>query len=343
VAFTLGALDQSPLREGGTAADALGESVHLAQALEGFGYRHYWVSEHHNTPGFAGTAPEILIGQIAARTTSIRVGSAGVMLSHYSALKVAETFRVLAAFHPGRIDLGVGRAPGGDPLTTRALAYPKSPNNVANDYPQQVIDLVAYLRGSLEPGHPFAPIRAQPGPPAADMPEVWLLGSSDYSARLAAALGLPYSFADFFGDRAAMGPEVTRLYREAFQPSELLAAPRVNVAIQVFCADSAGDAKRVASSYRLMRLRRRQGRLGALQPPSVDLPGLDADEREWMERDTAGLIVGDPARVRSELDAVAERYGTHELSIVTNCYAFEDRLRSCRLVAQAAGIEPLRP
>src|SRR5579871_96446 len=188
--LTLSVLDQSPVRKGGTAADALRESVQLAQLVEQMGYARYWVAEHHNTGTFAGTSPEILIGQIAAATTSIRVGSGGVMLSHYSALKVAEQFRILEAFYPGRIDLGIGRAPGSDQLTAAALAYPKQPMDVQH-FPRQVVDLINYLNGSQEDGHPFAAIKPQPGPLLPDKPEVWLLGSSDYSAQVAAVLGLP--------------------------------------------------------------------------------------------------------------------------------------------------------
>src|SRR6185312_13597940 len=168
-------------------------------------YRRFWVAEHHQSAMFAGTAPEILIGQIAANTHTIRVGSGGVMLSHYSALKVAETFRLLAAFYPGRIDLGVGRAPGSDPKTAVALAAPKPVADVSQ-FPRQVADLVGFLEGALPPEHPFETIKAQPGAAPAGLPEVWLLGSSDYSARLAASMGLPFAFADFFGTAGDYGP-----------------------------------------------------------------------------------------------------------------------------------------
>ncbi len=187
----LSVVDQSPLRRGGNAAEALRESVELAKAAERAGFARYWVTEHHNTGALAGTSPEILIGQIAARTSSIRVGSAGVMLSHYSALKVAEQFSVLNSFYPGRIDLGIGRAPGSDQLTAQALADPRPEVDIMS-FPRQVTDLLSYFHGFAEQAHPFSAIRAHPGPAPEGQPEVWLLGSSDYSARLAAHLGLPF-------------------------------------------------------------------------------------------------------------------------------------------------------
>src|SRR5579885_1841155 len=222
--LSLSVLDQSPMRHGGTASQALRETVELARAVEGLGYKRYWVAEHHNTGSFAGTAPEILIGQIAAATSTIRVGSGGVMLSHYSALKVAETFRVLSAFYPGRIDLGIGRAPGSDQRTAVALADPKPIADI-NQFPRQVADLVGFLTQRLPEDHPFAGISAQPGPAPANVPEIWLLGSSDYSAQLAAAMGLPFAFADFFGNAGDYGPRVAALYRDRFRPSDCLSEP----------------------------------------------------------------------------------------------------------------------
>src|SRR4051812_40477155 len=172
--LTLSVVDQSPVRQGGTAADALRETIALAVATEKLGYKRFWVAEHHSLPGFAGTTPEIMVGQIAAHTNTIRVGSGGVMLSHYSALKVAETFRVLEALYPGRIDLGIGRAPGSDPRTAAALAYPGEARDVRY-FPEQVDDVMAYLADTLDPAHPFAGVHAGPTPTA--MPEIWLLGS----------------------------------------------------------------------------------------------------------------------------------------------------------------------
>ena len=245
--WNLSVVDQSPLRRGGTSHQALQETVRLAQACEQWGYKRYWVAEHHNSSGLACTAPEILIGQIAANTKTIHVGSGGVMLTHYSALKVAEQFRMLETFYPGRINLGIGRAPGSDQLTISALAYPKVPVDVQH-FPQQVVDLIGYLSGTLSEGHRFSELKAQPGAPPEHIPEIWLLGSSDYSAQLAAVLGLPFAFADFFGHTADHGPLVADIYRTQFKPSGYIQEPQLNVALQVVCADTQERANFAASS-----------------------------------------------------------------------------------------------
>ena len=253
--LTLSVTDQSPMRRGEPPASALRDTVLLAQAAERLGYERYWVAEHHNTGTYAGTSPEILVGQLLANTSRIRVGSGGVMLSHYSALKVAEQFSVLDSFYPGRVDLGIGRAPGSDHTTMFALAYPKRPADIET-FPQQVVDLIGYLHSGLQPDHPFAAVKARPGPPAGSAPEVWLLGSSDYSANLAAYIGLPFAFADFFGHTGKHGPAVAELYRRNFRPSPLCPEPRVNVTAQVVCAPTEEEARFLASSRNLNRARR---------------------------------------------------------------------------------------
>jgi luciferase family oxidoreductase group 1 len=337
--LSLSVLDQSPVRSDGTAAEALRETVALAQAAERLGYARYWVSEHHNSSRFAGTAPEILVGQIAASTSRIRVGSGGVMLTHYSALKVAETFRVLSAFYPGRLDLGIGRAPGSDQLTNAALAYPNPPIEVQH-FPRQVVDLVNYLAGVEEEGHPFAHIKPQPGPTPQDQPEVWLLGSSDYSARVAAVLGLPFAYADFFGDTSRIGPRIAELYREEFQSSQYLSEPKLNVTVQVTCAETEERARFVATSRNLSKLssNRELRRRGLLPPEEASAYQPDAQERAELDRFTAGYIDGNPDQVREGILAAAERYGTHDVSIVTNCYHFADRVRSYELIAGVFGL-----
>lgn len=333
--LSLNVLDQSPIRQGGTAAEALHETVELARVAERLGYRRYWVAEHHNTSSFAGTAPEVLIGQIAARTSTIRVGSGGVMLSHYSALKIAEEFRILSAFYPGRVDLGIGRAPGSDQRTAIALAHPRPPADI-NQFPRQVADLVGFLANHLPEGHPFDGIAAQPGDTLPEMPEIWLLGSSDYSAILAAEQGLPFAFADFFGNSGDFGPEVAEIYRQKFQPSDYLTAPLVNVAVHVICAESDAEANRLAASTRLRVVQMRTGSArSALLPPDEaarQLATIGADR--FVAAFTRHFIQGSPPRVREQLLAVAQRYGAAELTIATNCYAFEDRVRSYELVAR---------
>ncbi|HEV7216444.1 MAG TPA: LLM class flavin-dependent oxidoreductase [Chloroflexota bacterium] len=336
--LSLSVLDQSPVRQGGTAAQALAETVTLAQAAEGFGYRRYWVAEHHNSAMFAGAAPEILIGQIAARTATIHVGSGGVMLSHYSALKVAETFRLLAAFYPGRIDLGIGRAPGSDPRTAVALAHPQPVADI-QQFPRQVADLVGFLHDDLPQEHPFVGIEAQPGPPAQGLPEVWLLGSSDYSARLAAKMGLPFAFADFFGTAGDYGPQIAELYRRQFQPSVDLPEPKCSVALHAVCADTAERAKYIAGSMRLLIARIRSGapRQPLLSPDDAAAQLTSPEDRALVAGFTKHYIEGDPEMVHTALLAAATRYGVDDLFIATNCFTYADRQRSYELIAAACG------
>ena len=342
-----GVVDQSPLREGGTASNALRESVKLAQLTEMAGYARYWVAEHHNASSWSGTSPELLIGQIAARTSNIRVGSGGVMLPHYSALKVAEQFRVLDAFYPGRIDLGIGRAPGSDPVTAAALVHPRPPANI-DTYASQVVDMLGFLEGHFKEAHPFAGIRAFAGPVPETGPEVWILGSSDYSARLAAVLGLPFAFADFFGN-VPHGPIVADLYRREFRPSSFLNESRVSVVVQVICAPTEEEAVFLGSSRNINKLRSQViGRVGdtadqtsrrGLIPPDVAVAQpLTADQRRYLESLNEGYVDGDPIQVRDRLLELADQYGADEVGIVSNCYSFEDRVRSYELVAQALQI-----
>jgi luciferase family oxidoreductase group 1 len=335
--LTLSVVDQSPVRQGGTAADALRETIALAVATEKLGYKRFWVAEHHNLPGFAGTTPEIMIGQIAARTSTIRVGSGGVMLSHYSALKVAETFRVLESLYPGRIDLGIGRAPGSDPRTTAALAYPGGVRDISY-FPEQVDDVIAYLADTLDPAHPFAGVHA--GPTIETMPELWLLGSGVDSAHLAAERGLPFSYAHFFGIGVEHGPAIVESYRRRFHPSVYLSEPRVNIAVQVLCAETAEEAKRLASSRNLVRLRIITGRRGGVPPVEEALAyPYTPQELAYLEHFSRTTVDGDPQQVKQKLQAIAELYQTTDLSIVTICYDFAARVRSYELVAEVCGIK----
>jgi luciferase family oxidoreductase group 1 len=336
--LTLSVLDQSPVRMGGTATDALRESVRLAQIAERLGFARYWVAEHHNTGSFAGNAPEILIGQIAAATERIRVGSGGVMLSHYASLKVAEQFRMLDNLFPGRIDLGIGRAPGSDQLTAAALAYPRAQVDIRH-FPQQVVDILGYLHSAIDPEHPFANIKLQPGPAPETAPEVWLLGSSDYSAQVAAMLGLPFAFADFFGSTRDLGPRVAQLYRDEFKPSAFGDAPRLNVTMQVICAPTEEEARYIAASRRFMRAQRMLGMRGPLLPPDEAQSYPLSDEvRQYVEESGRTAIDGTPDQVKERILEVADVYGTQDVGVVTNCYAFEDRVRSYELVAEVFGL-----
>ncbi len=333
----LSVVDQSPVRAGGTAADALQETIALAVATETMGYQRYWIAEHHNLPNFASTSPEVLIGQIAARTRRIRVGSGGVMLSHYSALKVAENFRLLETLYPGRIDLGVGRAPGSDPLTAAALAYPGRPRDV-NQYPQQVLDLVGYLSGSLPSDHPFKAVN--PGPGDFTTPEVWLLGSATESAYMAAVFGLPFSYAQFFGVGTQHGPAIVENYRQNFRPSAILSEPQVNVAVHVLCAETEAEARRIASSRNLAKLKTALGQRGGVPTieEALNYP-YTPQEQAYMDQSSESYIDGDPQQVKAQLEAVQAQYQTSDISMVTICYSFADRVRSYELVAEAFGLK----
>ena len=332
----LSVVDQAPVRKGGTGQEALRESIELAMATEAMGYRRYWVAEHHNLPSIASTSPEVLIGSIAARTRAIRVGSGGVMLSHYSALKVAENFRVLESLYPGRIDLGLGRAPGGDQRSAAALAYPGRIRDV-REYPEQVDDLIAYLADDLDPAHPFYGVRA--GPTPATLPEIWLLGSGIDSALLAAERSLPFSYAHFFGTAAGHGPAIVASYREHFQPSERLAEPRVNVAVQVMCAATDAQAQWHASSLKLGRIQMARGRQTGIVPPEeASAHEFSAEEIAFLRRAPLTSVVGDPASVRTELEELAALYRTGDLGVVTICYDFQARVLSYELLARECGL-----
>ena len=334
----LSVVDQSPVRSGGPARDALRETIELAIAVESLVYKRYWVAEHHNLANFAGTSPEIMVGQIAARTNTIRVGSGGVMLPHYSALKVAENFRMLETLYPGRIDLGIGRAPGSDQTTAAALAFPRHPIDVSH-FPQQVTDLMAYLDDNVEKEHPFDSVHAGPG--NSTVPEVWLLGSRIDSAALAAEMGLAFSYAHFFGISVEHGPKIVEMYCKNFKPSPYLSEPHVNVGVQVLCAETEEKANRLALSRNLSRVRSVQGvREGV---PTVE-EALEypyrPDERAYIESLKVNYVDGDPKQVKTGLEAIARDYQTNDLSIVTICYDFADRFRSYELVAEVCGLKP---
>ena len=330
----VGVLDQSPIRTGGTAAEAIAETVELAQACERWGYHRYWLAEHHASRGLAGSTPEVLLAHVAARTSRIRVGSGGVMLSHYSALKVAENFRMLETLHPGRVDLGIGRAPGSDPRTARALVHGPGALGIEH-FPAQISDLLGFLRNDLPQGHPFRGIRAMPDGPT--MPELWLLGSSDEGAALAAHFGTAFAFAHFISDEG--GAEATRGYIERFRPG-VLGRPRAAVAVFALAADTEAEAQRLAKSRDLWITRLYTGRPGAF--PSVE----EAETYPYSEQELSIVrhakrrtIAGAPEQVRDRLLALAGAYGAAELVIVTIAHDFKARLRSYQLLAEAFGLE----
>jgi luciferase family oxidoreductase group 1 len=326
--IAIGVLDQSPVRTGGSAEQAIRETLELARVADRLGFSRYWLAEHHSTNSFACAAPEVLIPAVADATRRIRVGAGGIMLSHYSPFKVAEQFRMLEALFPGRIDLGVGRAPGGMPGASAALAYGRAPLG-PDIFPAQVRDLLGWLHETLPAEHPFRRVRAMPR--IASAPSVWLLGSGGETARLAAELACGYSFARFI---SGLDPEAP--IREYLQHADPEAPPRPNIAVGVICADSDAEARHLALSLQLWRGRIARGR-------DRGIPSPDEAERELRSagipldtfHDDPRVIAGDPDRVRSALLGIARRHAVKEIIAVTVTHSFEARVRSHELLAEA--------
>ncbi len=329
--YALSVLDLSPVSTGSTSAQALRNTVDLAQLADELGYTRYWLAEHHNTRLIASSVPEVMIGHVASATRRIRVGSGGVMLPNHSPLHVAEAFRVLEALHPGRIDLGLGRAPGTDTVT--ALALRRSRQAVFSDeFPQQLEELLGFLSDDFAEEHPFRHVKAMPMD--VGTPEIWLLGSSDFSAQLAAKLGLGFAFAHHIQPSPAIA--ALRMYRDYFRPSKYFAAPKALVAVSVVCADTDERAAEIARPVELGLLRLRQGRLGQL--PSIaeatDYP-YTAEERQLIASNRDRVFIGSPATVRERLVALAERAGMNEIMVTSLIYDHTDRRRSYELLAEA--------
>jgi luciferase family oxidoreductase group 1 len=332
----LSVLDQSPIAEGSTGVDAVRNTLDLARLVDGLGYHRYWVAEHHGGPMLAGASPEVLIGPIAAATRHLRVGSGGVMLPHYSPFKVAETFTLLAALFPGRIDLGLGRASGTDPLTTFALQRDRRQAS-PDDFPQQLSELLAYLDDTLPDDHPFQRLAAfLPGRP--ELPVPWLLGSSPQSGIWAAQLALPYAFADFINPG---GAEIAADYRRRFAAAGHDVASRTAVAAWVLCAETEEEAQHLAMSSRMTLRLLRQGELIPVPPPDK--------AAEYLSRVGARLdgqmmpgrraIIGTPEQVRSGIQALADEYGAEEVIVVTITYDHAARRRSYELIAAAMDLD----
>jgi luciferase family oxidoreductase group 1 len=326
-------LDQSPISEGSTGADALRNTVDLARLADHLGFERYWVAEHHGTPMLACASPEVMIAAIGSLTHRIRIGSGGVMLPHYSPLKVAETFSILSALYPGRVDLGLGRAPGTDHVTAFALQRDRR-QPAPDDFPQQLGELLGYLENSLPQGHAFARLAALPGRP--HVPDVWLLGSSPQSALWAADNGLPYCFADFINPE---GATYAAMYRDRFSPSQAAAQPRMMVAGWAICADTDEEAQRLASSARMTRALLNEGKL-------IPVPPIDKALGFLAERgpnpDTVArprrAIIGAPATVKRGIEELADLYGAEEAMIVTITFDHAARRRSYELIAEAFGL-----
>jgi luciferase family oxidoreductase group 1 len=318
-------LDLSPIVEGGSAADSFRCSLDLAQHAERWGYRRYWLAEHHNMPGIASAATAVVVGHVAAGTTSIRVGSGGVMLPNHSPLVVAEQFGTLESLFPGRIDLGLGRAPGTDPRTTLALRRDRSAAD--ESFPSDVAELQAYFA----PVVPGQAVRAVPG--AGLRVPIWLLGSSLFSAQLAAHLGLPFAFASHFAPDYLMA--ALQEYRSRFQPSEALRSPYAMVGVNVVAADTDAEARRLVTSLQQQIVNLRRGTPGPLQPPVDTMDGRWSQaERAGVEHTLAYAAVGAPDAVERRLKALIEKTGADELIIAGHIFDHQARLRSFEIVAE---------
>jgi luciferase family oxidoreductase group 1 len=322
----LSVLDLAPIGTGSTATAALATSTKLVQLVEDLGFRRYWVAEHHGMPGIASSSPAVLIAHLAAVTERIRVGSGGVMLPNHQPLVIAEQFGTLDALHPGRIDLGIGRAPGTDQRTARALRRGTAALG-ADDFPEQLDELMAYFRGD----GPVAAVPAQGQDPA-----VWLLGSSGYSAQLAGLMGLPFAFAHHFSSENTL--PALELYRKMFRPSEVLAEPYALIAASVLCAPDDAEARRLALPSALQFLQLRLGRPGPVPTPEEAAAyRYSPEERDFVEQRLASQIIGSPETVRTGATELVERTGVNELMVVTSTHDGDDRLRSYRLLTEALG------
>ena len=326
--FHLSVLDQSPLPEGGTAGQSLHNSIDLAKLTDSLGYHRYWLAEHHATPALACNSPEALIGPVAMATKQIRVGSGGIMLPHYSPLKVAETFAMLAEMFPDRIDLGLGRAPGSDGGTAFALQRDRRQRS-PDDFPEQLTELLGYFVGEIPENLPLR--TALPG--RREFPSPYLLGSSPASGQWAANYGLPYVFADFI---SPTGAQIASYYRKQFQPSRWLKTPHTIVAAWTIAADTDDEAWRLASSFIMMFTLMHQGKLIAVPSPEKAMKFLD-DQEISLTATPPGrrAIIGTPDKVRAGIEALRDEYGADEVMLVNILHDHEARKRSYELVAEA--------
>ncbi|MDH2390523.1 LLM class flavin-dependent oxidoreductase [Streptomyces sp. HNM0663] len=335
----LSVLDLVTVGSGSTASAALATSVRIARLAERRGYCRHWVAEHHSMPGVASSSPAVILAHLAAHTDRIRLGSGGVMLPNHAPLVIAEQFGTLEALAPGRIDLGLGRAPGTDGGAAAALRRTDRLAEGADEFPQQLSELTRFLDDGFPDGHPYSRVHAVPGPvqgPSA-RPPVWLLGSSGFSARLAAALGLPFAFAHHFSARNTV--PALDLYREAFRPSAVLDAPYALIGVSALAAEDARQARRQALTGALSMLRLRSGRPGLIPTPEeAEAYPFTPQEREFADGWLANVVHGTPDAVRAGLDDLQKRTGADELMITANVHGGEERVRSYELIADAYGL-----
>ncbi len=336
----LSVLDQSPVPSGSSPAEALTNSISLARHVDVLGYHRFWMSEHHAMDTLAGSAPEILLARIGAETTRIRLGSGGIMLPHYAPLKIAETFSTLEALYPNRIDLGIGRAPGGGPIESAALRRVRSGPQI-DDFPDQLSELIAFLHHGFPATHPFSRIKLSPA--SAFAPALWLLGSSLWSAVAAAEFGLPYAFAHFFSGENTR--HAIEHYRSRFQPNPALGPshltrPEATAAVGVICAVTQSEAERLAQSVRLLQYRIRQNdRRPVASPDEAALQLLSYGAPQPDSLEFPRYFVGTPATLRPALTRMAESLGIDELIVNTITHSHEERLNSYTLLAEAFDLD----
>ena len=342
----LSVLDLATVGSGLTATQALRTTTELARLAERRGFHRFWVAEHHSMPGVASSSPAVILAHVAAHTERIRLGSGGVMLPNHAPLVIAEQFGTLEALAPGRIDLGLGRAPGTDGATAAALRRTERLREGADEFPQQLAELTRFLDDDFPDGHRYARIHAVPGPvqgtvpggvQSADRPSVWLLGSSGFSARLAGQLGLPFSFAHHFS--AANTVPALDLYRESFRPSAVLDRPYASIGVSAFAAEDEKQAHRQVLTGALSMIRLRTGRPGLVpSPEEAEAHEFSEIERDFVNSWLANVVYGTPDEVREGLDDLVKRTGADELKITTTAHGREARLRSYELIADAYGL-----
>ncbi|MCX4508891.1 LLM class flavin-dependent oxidoreductase [Streptomyces sp. NBC_01619] len=342
----LSVLDLVTVGSGRTAGQALRTSVDIARLAERRGYHRHWVAEHHSMPGVASSSPAVILAHLAAHTERIRLGSGGVMLPNHAPLVIAEQFGTLEALAPGRIDLGLGRAPGTDGATAAALRRSERLNEGADDFPQQLVELTRFLDDDFPDGHPYARIHAVPGPVQATAPggvqsparpPIWLLGSSGFSARLAGTLGLPFAFAHHFSAQNTV--PALDLYRDTFRPSAVLAEPYALIGVAALASDDAREARRQVMTGALSMLRLRTGRPGLVPTPEeAEAYGFSPLEREFVDSWLGNIVHGTPDEVRTGLDDLQKRTGADELMITANAHGGDARVRSYELIADAYGL-----
>ncbi|MFF3332331.1 LLM class flavin-dependent oxidoreductase [Streptomyces sp. NPDC002888] len=342
----LSVLDLVTVGTGSTATDALRTSVDLARFAEARGFHRYWVAEHHSMPGVASSSPAVILAHLAAHTDRIRLGSGGVMLPNHAPLVIAEQFGTLEAMAPGRVDLGLGRAPGTDGATAAALRRTDRLNEGADDFPEQLAELTRFLDDDFPDGHPYRRIHAIPGPvqstapggvQSPHRPPVWLLGSSGFSARLAGILGLPFAFAHHFSAQNTI--PALDLYRESFRPSALLDEPYALIGVSVLAADDEREARRQVLATGLSMVRLRTGRPGLFpSPEDAEAHDFSPLEREFVDSWTTNIVHGTPDEVRTGLDDLHKRTGADELMLTSHAHRGTLRLRSYELIADAYGL-----